>query len=55
MTTCKPAPRQTRRPVRTELRTEVLPPRPDKSLWKTDKARAFEAGVRWFLAVSRNA
>ena len=32
-----------------------LPPKPDKQLWKTDKAQAFEAGVRWFLAVSRAA
>ena len=32
-----------------------LPPKPDKQLWKTDKVRAFEAGVQWFLAVSRAA
>ena len=55
MTACKPAPaRQTTRrprPAR-ETRTEVLPPVPDKRLWETDKARAFEAGVQWFLAVS---
>lgn len=55
MTTCKPAPRKKDRPVRTDLRTDVLPPKPDEQLWKTEKARAFEAGVRWFLAVSRNA
>lgn len=50
MTTCKPA-RKTRRP----LRIKSLPPKPDKRLWEADKARAFEAGVRWFLAVSRAA
>ena len=34
---------------------EVLLAKPDWQLWKTDKAKAFEAGVRWFLAVSRAA
>lgn len=53
MTTCK-TPRKAKRPAHLP-RTEVLPPKPDKRLWETDKARAFEAGVRWFLAVSRNA
>jgi hypothetical protein len=36
-------------------RREVLPPKPDKRLWVMDQALAFEAGVRWFLAMSRNA
>jgi len=55
MATCT-APRKKQLPVRGGHRTEVLPPRPDKQLWKADKAGAFEAGVRWFLAVSsRNA
>jgi hypothetical protein len=54
MTTCE-APRKKHRPVRSEILTESLPPKPDKQLWKTDKARAFEAGVQWFLAVSRSA
>jgi hypothetical protein len=34
---------------------EVLPAKPDRQLWKTDEASAFEVGVRWFLAVSRAA
>ena len=29
--------------------------KPDQQVWTTDKAKAFEAGLRWFLAVSRNA
>lgn len=33
----------------------TLPTKPDQQLWKTDNAKAFEAGVRWFLAVSRAA
>jgi hypothetical protein len=33
----------------------ALPAKPDRQLWKTDRAKAFEAGVRWFLAVSRAA
>ncbi len=53
MMTCT-APRKRQRPVRSP-RTEALPPKPDKDLWKTDRAKAFEAGVRWFLAVSRGA
>ncbi len=32
-----------------------LPPKPDPQLWEADEAEAFEAGVRWFLAVSRTA
>jgi hypothetical protein len=36
-------------------KTPARPEKPDPRLWKTDKAKAFEAGVRWFLAVSRNA
>ena len=32
-----------------------LPAKPAGQLWKTDEERAFEAGVRWFLAVSRAA
>ena len=53
MTTCT-APRKTAHRKR-PARTEALPPKPDPRWWKADKARAFEAGVRWFLAVSRNA
>jgi hypothetical protein len=34
---------------------EVIPVKPDEQLWKRDEERAFEAGVRWFLAVSRTA
>ena len=34
---------------------KALPAKPDRQLWKTDNARAFEAGVRWFLAMSRAA
>ena len=57
MTTCKPAPRQTHRPAHGDraTRTAALPPVPDRRLWETDRGRAFEAGVRWFLAVSRAA
>jgi hypothetical protein len=57
MTAGKPASaRETSRPrPARETRTEVLPPMPDKQLWKADKAGGFEAGVQWFLAVSRNA
>jgi hypothetical protein len=51
MTTCKPAPRKTTRPAR----TEAIPPKPERRLWEADAGRAFEAGVRWFLAVSRAA
>ena len=53
MMTCT-APRKKQRPDR-KPRTEGVPAKPDKDLWKTDRARAFEAGVRWFLAVSRSA
>jgi hypothetical protein len=57
MTAFKPAPRTTSRPVRDDRpdRTAFLPPVPDKQLWEADKTRAFEAGARWFLAVSRAA
>jgi hypothetical protein len=57
MTACKPAParKATRRVRRERPRVEPLPPRPDRRLWGADRARAFEAGVRWFLAVSRAA
>jgi hypothetical protein len=34
---------------------EVTPRKPDQQLWKTDEERAFEAGLQWFLAVSRTA
>jgi hypothetical protein len=56
MTTCIPA-RKTPRPSGSDRpeRPADLPPRPDKRLWEADKAGAFEAGVRWFLAVSRGA
>jgi hypothetical protein len=33
----------------------TLPTQPGQPLWNSDKAKAFEAGVRWFLAVSRAA
>ena len=58
MTACNPAPARTRRPADQragEAGPNALPAKPDQRLWKTDKARAFEAGVRWFLAVSRAA
>ena len=57
MTACKSAPSKTSRPVRSDRlgRTEALPTVPDKRLWETDKARAYEAAARWFLAVSRAA
>lgn len=54
MRICK-APRKNNLPIRRECRAAVLPPKPDERLWKADEARAFEAGVRWFLAVSRAA
>jgi hypothetical protein len=41
------------RPLSRRVRT--APARPDRRLWKTDADKAFEAGVRWFLAVSRSA
>ena len=56
MTTCKPVPAaKTSRRIGSDRqdRQEVRPAVPDSQIWKTDKARAFEAGVRWFLAVSR--
>jgi hypothetical protein len=37
------------------VRIEAVPAKPDRRLWKSDNERAFEAGVRWFLAVSRAA
>jgi hypothetical protein len=58
MTASKSAPaRQTQRPVRNDMQSrheDHLAP-PDRQLWETDKVRAFEAGVQWFLAVSRAA
>lgn len=33
----------------------VLQAEPDRQLGKGDEAKAFEVGVRWFLAVSRAA
>ncbi len=42
------------RPIRKSEKA-APPAKPDRQLWKTDKAKAFEAGVRWFLAVSRAA
>jgi hypothetical protein len=54
--TTSTAPREKHRPDRRDLpRSDRLPPKPDERLWGTDEARAFEAGVRWFLAVSRSA
>jgi len=57
MTACKPAPAKTSRREGTHRkdRREVRPEKPDRRLWEADKARAFEAGVQWFLAVSRAA
>jgi hypothetical protein len=54
MITCT-SPRKTQRPSRSEQseRPVLPPPKPDKRLWEKDPAEAFEAGVRWFLAVSR--
>ena len=40
-------------PATRPIRSEGSPAKPDERLWKTDKDEAFEAGVRWFLAVSR--
>jgi hypothetical protein len=58
MTASKSVPaRKTQRPVRTDMpsrREDRLAP-PDRQVWETDNARAFETGVRWFLAVSRAA
>ena len=50
MTTCKPAPRNTAPAKRQPLR-----PKPEGRPSEADKERAFDAGVRWFLAVSRAA
>lgn len=61
MTACMPAPAKSSAAARSRLtsvrptRPDPRPAMPDERLWKTDKARAFEAGVRWFLAVSRAA
>jgi hypothetical protein len=58
MTTCKTVvTSQANRRSGTEWQypQEVRPAMPDSQLWKTDKARAFDAGVEWFLAVSRSA
>ncbi len=57
MNACKPAPANKvdpSKPAR-QTRTPVRPAMPDKRLWKADKALAFEAGIKWFLAVSRAA
>jgi hypothetical protein len=56
MTTCKTRYGKHRQ-VRNDTirRDENVPLKPDRRLWETDKERAFEAGVRWFLALSRNA
>jgi hypothetical protein len=37
------------------VRQQTCPAKPDKQLWETDEDKAFEAGVKWFLAVSRTA
>ncbi|QEL15067.1 hypothetical protein [Limnoglobus roseus] len=59
MTTCKPAPSTNTRvsPAVPSLASRYAegPAKPDKQQWKTDKTRAFEASVRWFLSVSRAA
>jgi hypothetical protein len=52
--TTRTAPRKRQRPARPP-RAEAVPSKPGKHLWEADRARAFEAGVRWFLAVSRGA
>jgi hypothetical protein len=36
-------------------RQQTCPVKPDKQLWEADEDKAFEAGVQWFLAVSRKA
>jgi hypothetical protein len=43
------------RPNALHPKPPARPEKPAQQLWKTDKDKAFEAGVRWFLAVSRNA
>ena len=61
MTACMPVPAKSsavtrsRYPSVRPTRPEPRPAMPDKQLWKTDKARAFEAGIQWFIAVSRAA
>ena len=50
--------RSTARPTRPKSKPVVRqnrPSKPDAQLWKTDKDKAFEAGVQWFLAASRAA
>ena len=56
MTTRTPA-RKTQRATRSArtARVAAVPTRPDVRLWEVDRAKAFEAAVRWFLAVSRGA
>jgi hypothetical protein len=56
MTACKPVlgTSQQSRSGRQD-RQVVVPPLPDPRLWKTDRDRAFEAGVRWFLAIASTA
>ena len=54
MTASTPTRTNARRSSRAR-KVRVIPAKPDKQLWKTDKDKAFEAGVRWFLAVSRAA
>jgi hypothetical protein len=53
-TLTRPNARSTRTKCKTATR-QISPAKPDKQLWKTDKDKAFEAGVQWFLSVSRNA
>ena len=49
--------RPTARPTRPNVKAvkQDRPMKPDARLWKTDKNKAFEVGVQWFLAVSRAA
>ena len=54
MTACQPAPKtSTTKPRSRASAHQERPAMPDKQLWKTDKTRAFEIGVQWFLALSR--
>ncbi len=59
MTTCKPVPRTNTRVSPTvpalASRYEEGPAKPDKQMWKTDKDRAYEASMKWFLSVSQTA
>ena len=55
MTTCEPKPVARKTEQQPVPAREHLPEPPDRRLWEPDSTRAFEDGVRWFLAVSRAA